>query len=146
MTTSVVVDSNIFIATVIPDSTTPQARALLKHWLSHDVQFFAPALFRYEVIAVIRKHIYRGSITPNQAKEAIEYIFHHKITFYLDMPLLLRGLDFANQFNFPTAYDSQYLSIAEHLKCEFWTGDKRLVSTVTPTLNWVKWLGDFSAS
>lgn len=62
MTTSVVVDSNIFIATVIPDSTTSQARALLKHWF--DVQLVAPALFRYEVIAVIRKHIYRGSITP----------------------------------------------------------------------------------
>jgi hypothetical protein len=40
---------------------------------------------------------------------------------------------------------TQYLAVAQHLRCEFWTGDK-LVNTITPTLNWVKWLGDFRAN
>jgi hypothetical protein len=42
-----------------------------------------------------------------------------------------------------TAYDSQYLAVAERLKCEFWTADSRLVNAVAPHLTWVKWMGNF---
>jgi predicted nucleic acid-binding protein len=139
----VVVDSNIFIGTIIRDESTPKARALLKMWIENDFQLSAPALFRYEIMAVMRKHIYRGSLLTQQANEAIQFVFEHDIRFYLDQTLLQRGLELANQFNLPTAYDSQYLAVAEYLGCEFWTGDKGLIKLVTPKLTWVKYLGDF---
>ena len=62
----------------------------------------------------------------------------------IDDPLLRRGYELATQFNRPTAYDAQYLAVAERLQCEFWTVDERLYNAVKQALPWVKWLGNFA--
>jgi predicted nucleic acid-binding protein len=58
-----------------------------------------------------------------------------------DDALLRRGLALATQFNRPTAYDAQYLAVAERLGCDFWTADERLYNAVNTQLAWVHWLG-----
>lgn len=55
-----------------------------------------------------------------------------------------RAWQLATQFKRPTAYDAYYLSLAEYLECEFWTGDERLYNAVRDELPWVKWLRHFS--
>lgn len=65
------------------------------------------------------------------------------IQFYIDEILLRRAFEIAVQFNRPTAYDSQYLAVAERLECEFWTADERLFNAVNQQLAWVKWIGNF---
>jgi predicted nucleic acid-binding protein len=93
-------------------------------------------------VAVIRKQYARGNISREESFEALGFMFRQPITFFLSEILHYRAIELANQFNFPTAYDAQYLAVAEHLGCDFWTGDKRLVNAVSPTLGWVKYLGD----
>lgn len=148
MTSSIVIDSNIFLALVLPDELRPQAQGLLHRVKEQRMQISAPVLFRYELIAVVRKQLKREILTPDEAIIAMNVLLSEssQIRFFITDELLRRAFEIANQFNFPTAYDAQYLAVAEHLQCEFWTGDKRLVNTIMPTLNWVKWLGDFSAT
>ena len=61
-----------------------------------------------------------------------------------DDSLLKRAYELATQYNRPTAYDSQYLAVAERLNCEFWTADERLANAVGNDLSWVRWVGNFS--
>ena len=145
MTSFIVIDSNIYLATIIPDPLRQKAIDLLSQIQQKNMQVVAPALFRYEIVAVLRKQSGRGVITPKQAQVGLDIMIKHaqKIQFLLDDVLLKRGFEIANQFNFPTAYDSQYLAVAEHFGCDFWAIDSRLVNIVSPTWSWVKWLGNF---
>jgi predicted nucleic acid-binding protein len=54
-----------------------------------------------------------------------------------------RAWQLATEFGRPTAYDTHYLALAEHLGCPFWTADQRLFNAVSDKLEWVHFLGDF---
>jgi predicted nucleic acid-binding protein len=47
--------------------------------------------------------------------------------------------------NRPTAYDAQYLALAERLACDFWTADERLFNAASQQLPYVKWVGNLSS-
>ncbi|MBN1285210.1 MAG: hypothetical protein JXB47_07425 [Anaerolineae bacterium] len=42
---------------VLVERYTPQAKALLRTWDRQGIQAAAPALFRYEIVAVMRKRM-----------------------------------------------------------------------------------------
>jgi predicted nucleic acid-binding protein len=65
------------------------------------------------------------------------------VQFLIEDALLIRAYELATYYKRPTAYDSQYLAVAEHLSSELWTADERLFNTVSKDLEWVKWLGNF---
>jgi predicted nucleic acid-binding protein len=94
-------------------------------------------------VAVIRKQVYRGLLTPSDAVGARELLLSKSIHLMMDDVLLRRGYELATRFNRPTAYDAQYLAVAEYLQCEFWTADERLFNAVNRDLTWAKWLGNF---
>jgi predicted nucleic acid-binding protein len=139
----VVVDSGLFIAYLLPESLSQQAQAAFHLWEQGGMRLAAPALLQYEVIAVLRKNVYRNLLTSIEAVNARDTFFKLLPTIYVevDAALLRRGLELATQFNRPTAYDSQYLAVAERLGCDFWTADERLFNATTTRLSWVRWLG-----
>lgn len=57
MTSWVVVDAGVFLTAVLVERYTPQAKALLRTWDRQGIQAAAPALFRYEIVAVMRKRM-----------------------------------------------------------------------------------------
>jgi predicted nucleic acid-binding protein len=63
----------------------------------------------------------------------------------MDDVLLKRGFELATQFSRPSAYEVQYLAVAEQLGCEFWTADERWFNTFKSVVPWVKWLGQFQS-
>jgi len=144
MTSWVVADSGIFIATVLEETFSQQADALISRWSTQDVQIAAPILFRYEVTSVMRKSVYRNLLTPKEAIQKRDILLAQPIRLMIDIDLLKRGYDLATQYNRPAAYDAQYLAVAERLGCEFWTTDERLYNATQPNLNWVKWIGNFT--
>src|SRR5688500_1555098 len=115
--TQVVADSGIFIAAVLKEPYSKQADALISLWDKQSIQVVAPTLFRYEVTAVIRKNVYRQILTSAEASKARSHLqgLMSGITFLIDDQLLQRGYELAEQYNRPTAYDSQYLALAERL-------------------------------
>jgi predicted nucleic acid-binding protein len=138
---TVVVDSGIILATILEETYSKQAAVLVDTWVQENQQLAAPALFRYESIAVLRKSVSRQRLTIEQALDGWKRVQAYPIDFYLDDRLLQRAFELASRLNRPTAYDSQYLAVAEYLGCEFWTADERFYNSVHTSLNWVKWLG-----
>ena len=143
MTAWVVADSGIFIATVLVETYSQQAEQLVRTWREQAVQVAVPMLFRYEIVAVMRKSVYRGHFSTEQAVKGRDALLEYPVQLFLDDSLLKRGFELATQFSRPTAYDAQYLAVAERLGCEFWTADERLFNTLKIILPWVKWLGNY---
>jgi len=138
-----IVDSGIFLASVQKERFGKEVDRLLASLREANFQLAAPTLLRYELIAVVRKNVYRKSIAPSDARVIQEAIneLTDEITFFIDDDLLKRGYAIAEQLSLATAYDSQYLSVAERLHCDFWTADERLFNAVKQNLNWVHWIG-----
>ncbi len=144
MTLWVVADSSVLVANVISEPLSSQAETLLQFWQDQKYLLAAPVLLRYEIVAVMRKNVHRGLLTPDDAVGARDVLLSKAVHLMIDDALLRRGYELATRFNRPTAYDAQYLAVAEQLQCEFWTADERLFNAVKQDLAWVKWLGDFT--
>jgi predicted nucleic acid-binding protein len=85
--------------------------------------------------------VYRGALTVEEADSKCDLLLAQPVQVMIDDALLRRGFALATQFNRPTAYDAQYLAVAERLSCDFWTADERLYNAVKTQLPWVRWLG-----
>ena len=142
MTSWVVLDSSIALATVLPERFSQEAIALIASLTGQQIHIAVPTLFHYEIIAVLRKHAYRGVLTAEEAESKCDLLLAQPVETMIDDALLRRGLALATQFNRPTAYDAQYLAVAERLGCDFWTADERLYNAVNTQLPWVRWLGN----
>src|SRR5258708_2053326 len=132
----IVADSGIFLAAVLQESYSKQADMRRNQGDAQDIQIVGPTLFRCEITAVIRKNVYRGLLTQGAAAKVRANLqpLIVGLTFLVDDALLQRGYELAERFNRPTAYDAQYLAIAERLSCEFWTADERLFNAVQQDL------------
>lgn len=144
MTSWVVCDSGILLATVLPETYSQHAVALLRYWDEQDFRLAAPVLFRYELLSVMRKSVYRNILTSDEAIRKRDILLAQPVQLMVNDKLLRRGYELASKHNFPAAYDSQYLAVAEFLSCEFWTADQRLYNALQQQLSWVKWLGQFT--
>jgi len=97
----------------------------------------------YELIAVTRKWVYRELTTAEKAQNALDTLLSYPIELHYDEELLKRGYELATEYDRPTAYDAQYLALAESLSCAFWTADERLFNAVKAQFSTIYWLGNF---
>lgn len=142
---SIVLDCGIFLSTLLPDEPyLNQASTLLQHVKRFNLALAAPTLLRYEMSATLRKNVYRRRISVEDGKRLIQQAFAYRVTLYFSPKLAQRAYEIAEGKGLPTAYDAQYLAVAEHLGCEFWTADEKLVNSVSPTLPWVRWIGTWT--
>jgi predicted nucleic acid-binding protein len=89
----------------------------------------------------MRKHVIRGLRTLQESRQALQLAMAFDIQYLEPSDFHLRAFELADRLGRPAAYDSHYLALAEHLDCEFWTADERLVNAVEGMLPRVKWLG-----
>ena len=111
--------------------------------ITNNVEFFAPTLLRYEFVAVTRKWVYRNLLSQTSALTARYKLEAYPINFVLDKALLDRAFDLATQYNRPTAYDAQYLAVAERYNCEFWTADEKLYNAIHQQNAHIRWVANY---
>lgn len=140
-TSYAVLDSGILLATLQRETYTEHAKTLIVQLSVRQVQMIAPALLHYELVAVTRKWVYRAVSTPEHAKLALDTLLRYPVITVMDDALLSRAYDIAIEYNRPTAYDSQYLAVAERYEADFWTADERLFNAVNGRFPRVYWLG-----
>lgn len=140
-----ILDSGVFIASVFPETFTTQAKHLLHRLEIEQIALHAPNLLRYELIAVSRKAVFKKRVSAEEGEIIRDALLRYPVTLHFDDALLKRGYALATQLNLPTAYDAQYLALAERLACDFWTTDERLFNAVGRTLQNVRWLGNESS-
>lgn len=80
-------------------------------------------------------------MTVEEGLRARDSLLNYPIRLHLDDSLLKRGYELATEYNRPTAYDAQYLALAERLACDFWTADERMFNAVKdrfPSIHWIR--------
>ena len=146
MTSWVVADSNVYLATVIDDPQVERADALIAMWTEQHITVAAPYLFRYEVMSVVRKHVARGTLSATEGRDGLTWLLRQPIQFFADDRLIERGYELASLYHRPAGYDSVYLALAERLDCEFWTADLKFFNVVSANSASIKWIGSFRPS
>ena len=145
MASHIVLDSGVLLATVLVEPFSNAARTLIGELIKSGLEISVPTLFLYEIVAVLRKNTNRGLLTATDAVKYRDVLLAQPVQPIIDHGLLRRAHELAESLNRPSAYDAQYLALAERLNCDFWTADEKLFNAVSGHLGWVKWLGNFPA-
>ena len=146
MTSQICVDASVVLKLLLFETDSEKAHALWASWIEQDVQAVAPCHLAFEVVSVIRNHVYRRSISAEAGQLAFEAFGAQDITLVHPERLDERAWELAEQYGRPTACDAHYLALAELLGCDLWTADRRLINALKGASPWVKWLGDFTPS
>ncbi|MBT5756127.1 MAG: type II toxin-antitoxin system VapC family toxin [Acidimicrobiaceae bacterium] len=85
----------------------------------------APDLLRLEAMSVFRRLLANGSLTSQQADNALQDLLDLPLVVYPTAPLQRRGWELRDNV---TAYDSSYVALAEALGCPLVTADQRLAN------------------
>jgi predicted nucleic acid-binding protein len=141
---SVVVDANLVLSLVIPVSYSPQSIHLMEMWADSSESLSTPALLEYEITSALRKLIYLGDFSREEAFSMLTNILALGIHSYRPTAEHhQRALEWAEFLGQPKAYDAQYLALAESLRADFWTADRRLVRGAHEAgALWVHWIGE----
>lgn len=143
---SIVVDSNLAVFCVVDAQQSPLAMQVWDQLLAAGNQFYAPGLWIYETTSVIRKYQVLGTLTDDEADEALSILAQFNIEILEDSLLLRRAaLRWASRLRQKAAYDGFYLAAAEQLSAELWTADQALANNAHQLgINWVHWMGEIA--
>ena len=116
-----VVDASVIppaIADGGPDGHTCRARI-------KGQQLVAPDLLRIETLSVLRRQLASGSLSSEQATNALDDLSRLPLVVYPTAPFLRRAWEIRDNV---TAYDACYVALAETLDCTLLTADSRLAN------------------
>jgi len=137
----VCVDASIIISLVTSEAQSQKVLDLWAKWMQEDVKVVAPSLLNYEVTSALRRKVFRGIMSHEDARRSLETFSSLDIEFFDHSELALCAYDIAFRYNLPTAYDAFYLASAEILGCEFWTSDERLYNIIKEDFHNLHWIG-----
>ena len=118
------------------------ASLLLAHHVEGKIDLVAPTLLPYEIVSAVHVAINRKRIEETVGYRAVNYL--------VSLGINLHGFDELVETTFNMArrhglspYDCCYLALAERLKCDFITGDRRLYNSCQHKIRRIKWIGDY---
>lgn len=139
----VCVDASVAVKWIFIEDRSVEARALLRMSLREEEPLIAPPHLRIEVTNVIRQRIRQGGIALPEGRDLLAEFLAVRVSSIELSELYERALIISERHGVPSAYDSQYLALAEMLGCAYWTDDQRLLRTLRGALPFVFWIGDF---
>jgi predicted nucleic acid-binding protein len=104
------------------------------------MQMVAPSLWAYETTSSICKAVHFQMVTEDDAREIIALLEIMGVQLIPpDEGYNKRAFDLTLRLKRAAAYDSYYLALAESLKCDLWTADKRLYQVAQDNgMAWVR--------
>lgn len=143
---TIVVDSNIVVALLLPLPYSPQAISLMDYWRHSGERLIAPALFEYEITSLIRRSVYHNQLERAQMVSVLGRLLSTGLVTLPPTRLNHEdALALAERIGQSKAYDAQYLALASRENAPFWTADRRLANAAQATgLGWVHWVGDWN--
>lgn len=139
----IVIDSSVALKWYLPgEDNADDADRVALNFASGKTDLFAPTLFDYEIINVIKVGVARNRISEEEALAAISRFQLLKIHRFDFFPLQNLTFQLALKHQ-RSVYDATYLALAEIQGIDFYTGDKRLYNSVNSIFPWVKWIGDY---
>ncbi len=142
MPEAVVVDASLAAMWVMPEAHSIRALAVAERWEKERTRLLAPCLLLAEVTNALYKRVVRREVRLETAQRALDIILDFAIEIREEPGLSSRAMEWANRLNQASAYDGQYVALAEHAHCELWTGDRRLYKAARRHVGWVHWIGE----
>ncbi|MDA8088173.1 MAG: type II toxin-antitoxin system VapC family toxin [Nitrospiraceae bacterium] len=137
-----VVDASVALKWYLSDEEHGEkALDILDGHVSDRLSLLAPALLEFEVANALIIAKRRGRVGEEDALKAMEGFADLGIGFYPLAHLFKRMPAYCDHHNI-SAYDAAYIVLADDLKVDLLTADKRLFNS-TRKLKFVKWIGEF---
>jgi predicted nucleic acid-binding protein len=124
-----VLDANIAIKWVLPESDTPKALSLRDDFLKEVHELIAPDVFPVEVAHALTKPERRGIIPQSDSIVKLADVLVIAPTLHSYLPLLTRAIEISSQSRIGV-YDCLYVALAEREGCDLITADSRLVKAL----------------
>lgn len=139
----IVIDASVVLKWYLDEKNLgTNALKILTHYLSDEIDLFAPSLIEYEVMNGLKIAQKRGRIDKKSLQSGLEGFFNLQITLFNASHFPAKALDILNFFDI-SSYDASYLALAEIEKTPFVTADKVLYNKVQKKLKYIKWLGEY---
>jgi predicted nucleic acid-binding protein len=137
------IDASVAAKWLFPEEHSDKALALVVDAAEAGQRLVAPPLLPIEVTNIIRQRMRRAHLEPEQALGLLGAFEAFSVGIVHTDTLCREALAAACAHNLPAVYDAFYLALAEHLRCDLWTGDLRLRRALEGGLPFVKWIGDY---
>lgn len=116
-----VLDTSAVIDFLLADGVTREVERLL----AREGTAAAPDLLAFEVLAVLRRDVGRGTLSPDRARSAIDDLGDLPVELFGGLPFRERAWELRRIF---TAADALFVALAERLGEPFATKDRGLAS------------------
>ena len=140
-------DASVAIKWLLNEERSDRARALYSAAVQTREPIVAPPLLPLEVTNILRQRMRsKDGLTLDAATQHLDDFLALQIELHNPVGLHYQALVLADALGLPATYDAHYLALAEHLGCELWTDDRRLLRNVASSLPFVRWIGDHPAT
>ena len=145
---AIVIDAGLGVTVGVDLALSRAARLAWQSWRASAAEVYAPQLWLYEVVAVLRKGVYAGTLDASEAEAGIVTALALGVTLVAaDDELCRSALRWAERLGQIVAYDGFYLALASRLQADFWTTDQRLVNAARQAgVTWTHWIGELEAT
>jgi predicted nucleic acid-binding protein len=141
------VDASVAVKWILDEERSDRVRALYSTAVHTGEPIVAPPLLPLEVTNILRQRMRtRDSLSLVAATQHLNDFLALRIELHNPVGLHYWALVLADALGLPATYDAHYLALAEHLGCELWTDDQRLIQQVSRSLPFVRWIGDHPAT
>jgi predicted nucleic acid-binding protein len=139
-------DASVAVKWILDEERSDRAIALYEATAKVNQPIVAPPLLPLEITNILRQRIRtRDGLSLVAAAQHLDGFLALPIEFHNPAELHFQALVLADALDLPATYDAHYLALAEHLGCELWTDDLRLIRHVATSLPFVRWIGDHPA-
>ena len=145
MSEFVVVDASLTVKWLVEEEDSDKAHAVLQSWVAQDVTRVAPNLMPFEVANALHRRVLRGELSVEDSARMIAQLLGSRLELHQTAGLHARALELASELQQGAVYDAHYLALAEEVGCELWTADQRFYRAASPSIENVRWLGEFVA-
>lgn len=118
-------------------------KTLWERWEKEEKRVLAPNNLFFDVSNILSAYVRGGILSARTVKSVLEAARSLPVHLVDDPRVQMLALEFSERWNLPIGCDPHYLALAEILKTELWTYDRRLAAVVNqPDLPArVRWIG-----
>lgn len=126
-----------FLVRLVTSHEDTRPKLMLESWLDQRLQLVAPTLLYHEVSNALYLYQRVGQMDQEGVLKALSAALALPIQLHGGAELHRSALDCASQYGLKATYDAHYLALAERMRADLWTADRRLAKAVQPVLPWV---------
>jgi predicted nucleic acid-binding protein len=138
-----VVETSVVVKVLFPEEFSDEATNLFNDVNEKGWQMYAPPLLSAEVVNAARRRMRREGLPLSRALRALEDYLSLPVVLVDEPDVFRRALTMADRYGF-SAYDAQYVALADMLNCDVWTADEGLLRAAGGRLPFIKWIGSYA--